>query len=122
MLFWPYPSCKSILHSLLLSVLMTADKGRNAVEPLADPLMQSLAHLNVNVVNLIILAFLDVSNGKKFVSFPVVNRCFQNVCETWSDKVSDSWTRYPIIGLQQNSMKTTICTSMGLFKCILLYH
>jgi len=40
----------------------------------------------------------------------------------WSDKVSDSQTRYPIIGLQQDSMKTTICTSMGLFQCILLYH
>lgn len=30
---------------------MTADKGRNAVEPLVDPLVQSLAHLNVDVVN-----------------------------------------------------------------------
>ena len=30
---------------------MTAAKGKNAVEPLVDPLAQSLAHQNADVVN-----------------------------------------------------------------------
>jgi hypothetical protein len=51
MRFLPAPNCKLILHSLLLSVLMTAVKGRSAVELLAEPLALRNAHV-VNFLSL----------------------------------------------------------------------
>ena len=61
MQFWPYPSCKCILRVLLLPVLMTAAKGKNAVEWLAEPLVELLAHQNVNVLNLLSTLICHVS-------------------------------------------------------------
>ena len=79
--FWPYLSCKSILHSLLLSILMTAAKGKNAVERL----VQSLAHQNANVVRYFSICW--YVKPIKISSFHVVTMCVKHNRKT-----------YPIVG------------------------
>jgi len=77
---------------------MTAAKGKNAVEPLVDPLVQSLAHQNANVVNSLSICW-SVKHQKKNSSFRVVN------CLKW---VKCARTRYPISSLWLVHINATV--------------